>query len=439
MAVEKSWYVRTGFGAMLGPMPDDALRELAQTGALVPSDEVRDGATGEWFTAAEIPHLFTSHQLAPSVAQSLHLIATTLERATTEREPLAERAADEPQNAFDPPLTPIEPREIEEQPPESATGDETEVLQEDPEAGSRRRASFEPESDATDPLSFPSPPPDDPLIAEWKSERARTIVDLGLVSLASEMTQTQDEQEFPLEIPGGLFDDEPKTPSHVAVPQTPPLHKRTFGRPAFLDQVTGLENGPRARPETWEQTLTRWRRSLPSWQVVTLALVIVVGLWWVWPRSQRGTYDRYVALWNEWKARRADFKDKEGWENFLKHVRAELDETVPWLEKNTKATDQSKLVLLFIGRDCLKPMLQHPRTIGSKEERHLETLLATAKAIYDPNAVQAREVSSKTNPTMPTREFPTETLEGAAPANATTDQPNTKPTKNALPKSTSGL
>ena len=93
-----------------------------------------------------------------------------------------------------------------------------------------------------------------------------------------------------------------------------------------------------------------------------------------------------MTLWSEWKPRRVDLKDKEGWERFLRHAESELDDIVPWLENHTRPTDNDRRLLLFIGRDCLRRMLRQPRQIGTSEERQLEALLAQARELYEPAA-----------------------------------------------------
>ncbi len=52
------WFVQTDFGAVLGPMPVDALAEMARTGALLVRDQVREGTGGVWRRASEVPGLF---------------------------------------------------------------------------------------------------------------------------------------------------------------------------------------------------------------------------------------------------------------------------------------------------------------------------------------------------------------------------------------------
>ena len=67
------WFVQTDFGALLGPMPRDALAEMARTGALLVRDQVREGTNGEWRLASDVPGLFDEQ------TPSLSLLSSTLE------------------------------------------------------------------------------------------------------------------------------------------------------------------------------------------------------------------------------------------------------------------------------------------------------------------------------------------------------------------------
>ena len=124
---------------------------------------------------------------------------------------------------------------------------------------------------------------------------------------------------------------------------------------------------------------------MPKWPIAAALVVVIVVAWWLWPRSPRAIYDRYVDLWSEWKIRRGDLKDKAGWENFLERADADLDAIVPWLEMNTRPTDNERRLLLFIGRDCLRKMLTQPRQQGTAQEKHLEVLLAQLRELYEPS------------------------------------------------------
>lgn len=383
MSAAKSWFVKTGFGASLGPMPDDALHELVRTGALVRTDQVRERTEGDWRTAAEIPGLFESEASQPAVAVDVPTVACEL------AEPVV----------LMPDLKPIAARLIVPEPPvvssrqesspscasvNSATipiTDETTAPSgsEQPAEGSRPDTNFTiaPHDDST---VATTAPPEDELITAWKLERSRSREELAMVSLASEMVQSKAEEDLAPELPAELATS-PTFPTAVSTAQ-----RSSLQRLAFLDQITGLEEGPRPPVESTRQKWDRWRRSLPSWPIVTALVVVMLVTWWLWPRSQRGTYDRYVALWSEWKTRRADVKDKEGWERFLSRAEAELDNIVLGLEKNTRPMDQEKLLMLFIGRDCLRKMLRRPKQIGSPQEKQLESLLAQARELYEPSA-----------------------------------------------------
>ena len=63
-ASPKLWYVQTDFGTLLGPMPDDALFEMARTGALLGRDRVREGSDGTWNSASDLPGLFAEADLS---------------------------------------------------------------------------------------------------------------------------------------------------------------------------------------------------------------------------------------------------------------------------------------------------------------------------------------------------------------------------------------
>ena len=208
------------------------------------------------------------------------------------------------------------------------------------------------------------------------------------MSLAAEMTQASDEEDFAPELPAGLLDDDDlvkPTPAPVSVLSEEKSQRPSIQRPAFLDQVAGLEEGPRVREETAQEKWDRWRRSLPSWQIAAGVVVVLFAAWWFWPRSSQGIYDRYVAIWEEWKIRRADLKDSAGWERFLKQTEKELNSSVPYLEKHARASNRENQLLLFVGRDCLQKMLAKPRVIGSPREKQLQVLFAILHEMYEPS------------------------------------------------------
>ncbi len=381
MSSAKSWFVQTGFGATLGPMPTDALVEMVRTGALIRTDQVRAGDNDEWRLASEIPDLHDVFSGAsPNAEQSLP------ENATVSAPPV-------------PAVMQRKSIKINLVPPTRPVGAEPPAVPVDAAVATAASAPepvvapvsvvrdvppiVEPPIDDT-PVSATAPPGND-LIANWKSRRIQTKEELGLVSLAAEMTQSETQEGLAPELSADLLDDDVPEPAPIVVTNRKPSTHPVSNRPAFLDQVAGLEDGPRVRVETLKEKWDRWRRSLPSWPIAVAVVLVLFMAWSYWPRSHRGIYSRYVAIWEEWKTRRTDFKDKEGWEHFLKQTAAELNDTVPWLEKNARASDREQLLLLWIGRDCFRKMLKQPRQIGSAEEKQLQVLLTKVRELHEPS------------------------------------------------------
>ncbi len=314
MSSANSWYVQTVFGAVLGPMADDTLAEMARTAALLPEDLVRDGADGEWRVASSMSDLFDD-------------TATDFSGNATE-EPFRLADSVEPDNSTRP------------------FGD--------------------------------LPRPADDLIESWKAERGHTREQLGLSSLADEsMTDEVASLDTPDESLPELVVFESHNAESAATAE-PKLPSPSIKRPSLLSQIA-----PRPpKQETFPQKWDRWKRSLPSWPIRIACVVVLAMIWWYWPRSSRGIYNRYVAIWNEIETRRIDYNDKEGWEQFLKRSNAELDELVPWLEKRASSRDQAKQWLLWTGRDCLRPMLKHPRMLDTAEEKLLRQYLKLLSDLY---------------------------------------------------------
>ncbi len=378
MSSAKSWFVQTGFGATLGPMPVDALLEMVRTGALLRMDQVRAGDDDEWSLASEIPELVdvftgTSTGTEQSASESVDELVPTVLPSSPRISSKINLIPPARPVSFESPSVPVEAAVT------VATAQPKHVVE--PVTVSRGLAEVLVPAIENVSASATAPPEDD-LIAHWKSQRIQSKEELGMVSLAAEMTQAENEDDFAPELPADLLDDEAE-PASLAATNTIPTSHPVSRRPAFLDQIAGLEDGPRRRVETSQQKWDRWRRSLPTWPIAVAVLLVLFATWSYWPRSQRAIYERYGTIWAEWKTRRTDFKDKEGWETFLKHTAEELDDTVPWLEQHARATDREQLLLLWIGRDCFRKMLKTPRQIGSPEEKQLQILLTKLREFYE--------------------------------------------------------
>ena len=455
MASAKTWFVQTGFGTVLGPMPTDVLREMVRTGEMVRSDQVQKGNGGGWHPASEIPGLFDAIATTDSEQQFAEppiAVVTPIEAVDAqprESEPCItdQSVADSiPLETESPAIEPVAsaPIVISEPDPPSASSAKGRLIPppmplvnaiaaappisaESPVAavaetvGSREvqplvELPTEPPSD--DASEVRSAPPEDDLIFRWREERDRSREELGTVSLAAEMTSSSDVEDFAPELPADLLNDDDD--SEVSAPTPASLisgrttRRRTIDKPAFLDQVAGLENEPRVPEEPLAKKWDRWRRSLPDLRIAAAVLLVVIVAWWFWPRSSRGIHDRYVAIWSEWKTRRMDLKDTAGWEQFLKRTEKELNASVPYLEKQARASDRESQLLLFIGRDCLQKMLKQPRQIGSPRENQMQTLFAVLHDMHDSPANGKRlEAVIESPRTKPKVADPKRIVEGA--------------------------
>lgn len=446
MASVKTWFVQTGFGTVLGPMPEDALHELVRTGALVQSDQIREGQEGGWRPALDLSGLFETTESVnvstPAVAEECVAAVNPIEvpaaepSARVDSEPVATSFG---KGRFIPPPAPqrVVPPQLPESTPEPEVAPAAipaEATQQD--TSRDEAASASPSVDAEPPLQLA--PPEDDLIVRWKRDRDRSREELGTVSLAEEISTSVDEANFAPELPSDLLDDELNDSSPAQPTSRESMRKRETRRASLLDQVSGLEPGLRVLEETTTQKWDRWRRSLPDLRIAAGILLVVVAAWWFWPRSSRGTYDRYVAIWSEWKVRRDDRKDQAGWDQFLQRTDRELKTIVPYLEKHARVSDREKLMLLFVGRDCLQKMLVAPRAIGSPREKQLQFLLATLDEYYrSPATALKRELVLETRPTAPRKPSPTPDASGtiASPAShdASSSPQRSSPTK-SLPE-----
>ena len=438
MASAKTWFVKTGFGTVLGPMPTDVLREMVRTGEMVRSDQVREGTNGQWYLASEIPGLFDAIAASDSESQfaeppiAVEPLIAPIDMPPAESEPSrtehpvsdsvphqTDSPATEPvgsapivtpeltppsspssvKGRLIPPPKPFE-RAMTSSPPISAESPApiavaVEGTVELPKIRPFVKRPAEPPTD--DVAEIRSAPPEDDLISRWRESRDRSREELGTVSLAAEMTQSKDDEDRAPELPADLLSDdefEASAPAPVSSISETTTRRLTIDKPRFLDQVAGLEEGPRVREESSSETWNRWRRSLPDLRIAVVLLVVVFAAWWFWPRSSHGIQVRYVAIWDEWKGRREDLKDQAGWEQFLKRTETELKATIPYLEKHASPKDREKQLLLFIGRDCLQKMLDQPRQVGSLREKQLQLLLTALNEINEPSAAGPPSSSS---------------------------------------------
>ena len=357
---QQHWFVQTDFGALLGPMPDDALAEMARTGALLIRDRVREGTDGEWRPAGEVPGLFdeATPQLGLMSSQLEDLFAP---QATPTREPAADRRI--------------------HRHPESMREDRSPVL---------LSPEFEFEIDTpliTPPAASPAPIVnqvdlnfdfDVPLMIPAPVVTPPKVIPPALI--------VSRDVSLPTFSPSPVVAD-PREPPRLN-PPAPVLESRTINE---MEPVHSTPTGWQTRPSS----ATRWRPATKSgirwsnldrqtWLIGAIAagvFVAFVALWWLWPRQRPDLYASYVAIYKELQERKDGAPDQAGWSDFTSRARSQLDATIPWLEERAKPGNREKSLLLYVGRD-LQNLLDRPRIATNPHQERLAVFFDQLQEIY---------------------------------------------------------
>lgn len=351
------WFVQTDFGALLGPMPNDALAEMARTGALIARDRVREGTDGEWRPASEVPGLFDEQ------TPSLGLLSSTLEdlfapESPATRESAASRNANR-RSLAKPEEAPAVPESLE--------------------------LEFEIDAPLIAPLTVTEPPP---VTRELEFE-----VDVPLIAPSPAVASSPMAESFPVQ--ASLPSPTPKTAtqskSEHADVLISPVEPPNIREPEPIHSApSGWQ--PRVSPSSrWQPTAGRsrgkWRLDKQTWLVgaITAAvLIVLVGAWWFWPRQRPDIYKNYVAIYQELQQRRDIAEDHATWTEFVTRAKTQLATTVPWLEENSKPGDREKSLLLYAGRD-LQELLELPRTSKSPHQKRLDAFFEQLQEMYGSN------------------------------------------------------
>lgn len=348
------WFVQTDFGALLGPMPDDALAEMARTGALLARDRVREGTDGEWRPASEVPGLFDEQ------IPSLGLLSSTLEDLFAP-ESSAPRESDASRNA--------NRRSVAKS-------------QENPTAEESRELEFEIDAPLIAPQTVTKPPP---VTRELEFEIDVPLIDPTPLAAVSSVVESPSVPET-LSSPIPTLSTQPglKTINDLVPSPEPPNIREPE---PILSAPSGWQ--PRVTPTPrWQPTATRslrgWQPDKQTWLVGAIAavmLVVLIGAWWLWPRQRPDLYKNYVAIYQELQQRRDLAEDHAKWMEFVARSKTQLAETVPWLESNAKPGDREKSLLLYAGRD-LQELLELPRTSKSPHQKRLDAFFEQLQEIY---------------------------------------------------------
>ena len=362
------WFVQTDFGALLGPMPDDALAEMSRTGALLIRDRVREGTDGEWRPAGEVPGLFDE------ATPQLGLMSSQLEDLfAPQATPTRESAAD---------------RRIHRH-PESMREDRSPVL-----------SSPEFEFEIDTPLITPPAASPAPIV-----NHLDLTFDVDVPLMAPPPVVTPPKVTPPKVTPPAPIVSRDVSPSTfspspvVAVPSEPTRVNPPAPvlEPLAINEMETVHSTP-AGWHTRPSSATRWKPATKSsirwsnldrqtWLIGAIAagvFVAFVALWWLWPRQRPDLYASYVAIYKEFQERKEGAPDQAGWSDFTSRAKSQLDATIPWLEERVKPGDREKSLLLYVGRD-LQNVLDRPRIATNPHQKRLAVFFEQLQEIYGSN------------------------------------------------------
>ena len=390
----ETWYVKASFGAEWGPMSSDTLLEMADNGDLARDDFARVDEAADW-------------QPIQTVIDQLRQVPLTAndDEVTAEESPTAEHsltlpsegeATLDPEPKFSEQPTAIKRRggalpgwsnywvpgsadstesrplvahprlvlEDQNQPngiaSSETTGEETsfEIVSEKANEGLSDEAPS-----ATDAIGNAMPTDGDfAMLNSWKQERTnrldrllKIVADREAAAREAALAQAESANNAAQQ-EAATAEDESESATKPPI-ETPP---KQFSPP----------------PESWKLTLDRWKRSLPDPKAALVLLIVPFAVWWLWPESSGNVGRTFRAMYDELRELRERPNDKTGMEEFVQRSQAKLDQLIPVLEKRASPNRPESQWLLWMGKDCLRPMLKNPRLNSSKPELTFKKLLA---------------------------------------------------------------
>jgi len=324
------WFVQTDFGALLGPMPADALAEMARTGALLERDQVREASNGVWRTASDCPGFFEE-------------AAQPLRQPDRLQEPASPRSSYKIASSA---------RLLDD------------LMRSDHNDSSRR--PVKPTAKHVAELDFEV---DVPLFAPATVSKPPAVA-------ASRAVEEFEMRSMPVVIPQpSSVDVAAPPPAPALATEPPPTDRIADWEPPAAVPVRRVPTTSRSSPRP-----SLWKRLRTVAALVAVVLVLVTG-WWVWPRQRPDLYANYFAIYKELQQQRADSQDPTGWSEFSTRAKSQLEATIPWLEKRAKPSDREKSLLLYAGRD-LQELLEQPRDSNSLHQKRLAAFFDQLQEIY---------------------------------------------------------
>jgi hypothetical protein len=384
------WYVEMSAGITLGPMPFDAVVELAETSAIMRDDRVREESSKQWNAAHEIPGLFGDGGSQGSDGGAVSLSAVEVDETS-------------PEAGTQEPAKPEEPAAA----PEATDGivrlggfevllgeSETTADNADDPASAllRAAASLETVEPAAAPPEKIEPVKKDEPVAKKESDQSESSErDKNLEMPDDGISQLDIPSEMPLSNGPVVESESPRT---FDVPDNSPVATQSQtveadsreARPLLdLDALVsaGVEDGPASPPQAPAATppplkppIQPWRppvnRDRPLVVRCCLGLAAVAAAWSLFlllkPDIEVATYDQYAAIYQEYQTL-TEAPDSGSWSEFATRAKAELEESIPQLEAAAAPGERSKSFLLFAGRDLRTALDLTPGVTNPHAER----------------------------------------------------------------------
>lgn len=388
-APSNQWYVEMSAGITLGPMPFDAVVELAETSAIMRDDRVREESSKEWKSAHQVRGLFPDEGSSSShsgvVSLSGFEVTKPADESATGKQVKPEEST--PAATATDGVVRLDGFEVLLGVSETKSADDVD----DPASALLRAAA---DLDTAEPTPVPA-----------RTVKPKTEVERGLGEVSKPISEleTPDDVIPPLDVPAPpptIPSPEPVPLPTLDVPDSSPVatepetveadtrdarplpdlaalvSEGVEDRAAPAPQIS-TASPPQLKPTNQiKPPIQPWRPPGNRYKQLAirscLALAAVVGVWSLFslltPDMEVATYDQYASIYQEYQAF-ADVPESGSWSEFASRAKAELDETLPELEAAAVPGERSKSLLLYAGRDLRTALDLTPGATNPHAER----------------------------------------------------------------------
>lgn len=357
MTESVEWFVQMSLGPQLGPMSRGDLEELTRSEAVLKTDKVRQGEHGHWRPASELRGLFDSPSEPALRTRPEQTSPDTKSEPTADAVPPQRKEREQPESVDDSAADGSEEDIVGTSPEVSEEAAKLDALLPSPQESSREIDEEDFELNLPRPLSSVEPPPD-------------------VTELVESVSETSPDEESTVE-------DSVVQESSSPVPILPRLSSESMPNPlSDSAAATSVLPSPQKQPPQQRpaRRLPRWLTRVIGFAVILVAAALAVPL--LVPDPDPDIYNRFSKLYAEWLQHRLSMAT-DPWPEFAERAKAELDESLPWLEEHTEPGNRRRSLLLFAGRD-LRKALDSPPGEAAPGERRLKGLFEQLDEIHAP-------------------------------------------------------